>query len=137
MRMGLPNHNSGDSREACSSMQSRCAATLILVILLNVVSAVRADERTEFFETRIRPQLMKHCYECHSVASSTAEGGLKIDSREESLNLSWEPCPGATSYLVEWREFETDFESEVRASKTCLFPNHNIFHWLFPLPAVS
>jgi hypothetical protein len=85
MRMRPRNHNSGDVREACSSLRSRCAATLVLILLLNMVSAVRADERTEFFETRIRPQLVKHCYECHSSASSKAEGGLKLDSRDAVL----------------------------------------------------
>ena len=55
------------------------AAPLILFILLNVAAVSWADERTDFFETRIRPQLVKHCYECHSTASSTAEGGLNLD----------------------------------------------------------
>jgi len=58
---------------------------LALAALLALKPAVRADERTEFFETRIRPQLVKHCYECHSSAASTAEGGLKLDSREGLL----------------------------------------------------
>jgi len=34
-----------------------------------------------FFESRIRPLLIKHCYECHSVDSETVEGGLQVDSR--------------------------------------------------------
>ncbi len=34
----------------------------------------------QFFEQRIRPVLVKHCLECHSVAE--ASGGLRLDSRE-------------------------------------------------------
>lgn len=35
----------------------------------------------EFFETRIRPVLVKHCYRCHSVESGKTKGGLQLDSR--------------------------------------------------------
>ncbi len=85
MRMRRLAHNSGKFREGRSLLQCLYATALALSVLLNVVTVSRADERTEFFETRIRPQLVKHCYECHSVASSTAEGGLKLDSRDALL----------------------------------------------------
>lgn len=39
-----------------------------------------ADDRIEFFESRIRPILAQECYECHSVATK-AKGGLLLDSR--------------------------------------------------------
>ncbi len=35
----------------------------------------------EFFESKIRPVLVKHCYRCHSAAMGKAEGGLQLDSR--------------------------------------------------------
>ncbi|HUG93256.1 MAG TPA: DUF1553 domain-containing protein [Planctomycetaceae bacterium] len=35
-----------------------------------------------FFESKIRPVLVKHCYECHSAESGAAEGGLQLDSRK-------------------------------------------------------
>ncbi len=35
----------------------------------------------EFFESRIRPVLVKHCYECHSSAAAEAKGGLLLDFR--------------------------------------------------------
>jgi hypothetical protein len=34
-----------------------------------------------FFESRIRPVLVRHCYECHSEESGAAEGGLMVDDR--------------------------------------------------------
>lgn len=36
----------------------------------------------EFFEQKIRPVLVKHCYECHSVESKGVKGGLLVDSRD-------------------------------------------------------
>ena len=35
----------------------------------------------EYFETEIRPMLVKHCYECHSSKSNEIEGGLRVDGR--------------------------------------------------------
>jgi hypothetical protein len=34
----------------------------------------------EFFETRIRPVLVDHCYQCHSTKSRVIKGGLRLDS---------------------------------------------------------
>jgi mono/diheme cytochrome c family protein len=56
----------------------RCYATLICV--LAVAPAATADDRMEFFESRIRPVLTTHCYECHN-SSDTAEGDLVLDFR--------------------------------------------------------
>ena len=35
-----------------------------------------------FFESNIRPVLVKHCYECHSHQSGSSEGGLRLDTRD-------------------------------------------------------
>ena len=40
------------------------------------------SEELDFFETKIRPVLAKHCYECHSESSSELQGGLRVDTRE-------------------------------------------------------
>ena len=39
------------------------------------------DRQTQLFESRIRPILVEHCYECHSAESAEPEGGLLLDSR--------------------------------------------------------
>jgi hypothetical protein len=39
-----------------------------------------ADPGIDFFEQRIRPVLVEHCYECHSAAKKK-QGGLLLDSR--------------------------------------------------------
>src|SRR5688500_12242241 len=36
----------------------------------------------EFFEKKVRPVLVRHCYECHSTASAEPKGGLLLDTRE-------------------------------------------------------
>ena len=38
------------------------------------------DEEMRFFESRIRPLLVQHCYDCHAGGSS--EGGLRLDVNE-------------------------------------------------------
>ena len=43
---------------------------------------LRAQDDVRFFESKIRPVLVKHCYECHSTESGKARGGLKVDSRD-------------------------------------------------------
>lgn len=36
----------------------------------------------EFFEKKIRPVLVEHCYECHAAEAKIVRGGLLLDSRE-------------------------------------------------------
>ncbi len=66
------------------------ATILSLTIMVLIGSGVaRSDEKTAgddakgiaFFESRIRPVLVQHCYKCHSVESGKSEGGLLLDSR--------------------------------------------------------
>ncbi|WP_417747209.1 PSD1 and planctomycete cytochrome C domain-containing protein [Rosistilla oblonga] len=40
-----------------------------------------SEDQLTFFENRIRPLLVKHCYECHSSESDDLQGGLLVDSR--------------------------------------------------------
>lgn len=52
--------------------------------------ALRADDALDpkdvaFFEKKIRPVLVKHCYECHSADSDDVSAGLYVDSREGLL----------------------------------------------------
>ena len=34
-----------------------------------------------FFESKVRPLLVEHCYACHSSKSKELKGGLRLDSR--------------------------------------------------------
>jgi hypothetical protein len=62
-----------------------------LVVLTGVcaVAARAADEAPDregldFFERKIRPVLVEHCYSCHSETSKEVKGGLRLDLREAS-----------------------------------------------------
>jgi len=43
------------------------------------------QEQLNFFESKIRPVLVTHCYECHSADSKIVQGRLRLDSREGVL----------------------------------------------------
>ncbi|MGE4180038.1 MAG: DUF1553 domain-containing protein, partial [Limisphaerales bacterium] len=38
-------------------------------------------EQIAFFESKVRPVLVEHCYECHSATGKKLKGGLVLDSR--------------------------------------------------------
>ena len=38
-----------------------------------------------FFEAKIRPVLVKHCYSCHSAEAKIVRGGLRLDTRQALL----------------------------------------------------
>ncbi|MEQ1861073.1 MAG: PSD1 and planctomycete cytochrome C domain-containing protein [Chthoniobacteraceae bacterium] len=44
-------------------------------------AALPADQLS-FFEAKIRPVLVKHCYECHSAEADKVKGGLLLDTRD-------------------------------------------------------
>jgi hypothetical protein len=73
----------------------------ILLLLLLTAGPSRGDGKKEtvrarqageakaegmaFFEKRIRPILVGHCYRCHSAQGKRSKGGLLLDSREAML----------------------------------------------------
>jgi hypothetical protein len=65
---------------------SFCAAILCVLNLCRALaqSAEPAPDEADFFEKRIRPVLVEHCYECHSAQSDKLKGKLLLDSRETS-----------------------------------------------------
>ncbi|RLS77793.1 MAG: hypothetical protein DWI02_09510, partial [Planctomycetota bacterium] len=65
-----------------------CFVSLILLagLLLAGPGIAHASEpptlaQSEFFEAKIRPVLIEHCYQCHN-SSTGAEGGLSVDDRK-------------------------------------------------------
>ena len=62
----------------------QCSTFLIAVFLIFALAATAVcDETTtasqlEFFEKKVRPLLVQHCYECHSAKD--VKGGLRLDS---------------------------------------------------------
>ena len=45
--------------------------------------AVISPEAAEFFESRIRPVLAEHCYECHSGGAAILQAELRLDTAEQ------------------------------------------------------
>ncbi|MCG8583464.1 MAG: PSD1 and planctomycete cytochrome C domain-containing protein [Pirellulales bacterium] len=64
----------------------RPLATLCSVLAVFAATHVSAAEPNSagvrFFENKIRPVLVRHCYKCHSADADEIEGGLLLDSRE-------------------------------------------------------
>ena len=40
-----------------------------------------SEKEIAYFERRIRPMLVEHCYECHSANAEKVRGGLLLDTR--------------------------------------------------------
>ena len=60
------------------------SATIVTVITLASAAAALppAPDGNEFFEQRIRPVLVQHCYSCHSAEAKKLKGGLRLDTRD-------------------------------------------------------
>lgn len=62
-----------------------CAVLFAAGTVCAVLSAEeQAPAQVEFFEKKIRPVLVEHCYACHSEKSDKLQGKLLLDSREGS-----------------------------------------------------
>tara|TARA_R110002049_G_scaffold72490_2_gene187178 strand:+ start:204815 stop:206947 length:2133 start_codon:yes stop_codon:yes gene_type:complete len=49
------------------------------VVFTALTSCACASEPVDFFERKIRPVLIRHCYECHAGDSDLIQGGLRLD----------------------------------------------------------
>src|SRR4051812_7910853 len=58
----------------------------LLAALFSSAASARAvsPDARDFFEKRVRPVLVKHCYECHGP-NARVRGGLRLDSRAALL----------------------------------------------------
>ena len=51
-----------------------------LLVLVAAPVAPAAGDGVDFFEAKVRPVLVEHCYSCHSAAAGKAKGGLRLDT---------------------------------------------------------
>jgi hypothetical protein len=61
---------------------------LFVVCALFICGPASAQDKAaqlEFFEKKVRPMLVQHCYECHSAKAKRVRGGLLLDSRPGML----------------------------------------------------
>ena len=56
---------------------------IVCLVLATATDAAAAPppEQLEYFETHIRPVLVKYCYECHAMGAKTVRGDLLLDTR--------------------------------------------------------
>ncbi|MCC7419653.1 MAG: PSD1 domain-containing protein [Planctomycetaceae bacterium] len=75
---------SGRRTKRGNARDVRIAVCAVVVIVSSLHPAV-ADDAGDYFETRIRPVLQQHCYECHSAEAAKSKklkGALLLDTRE-------------------------------------------------------
>jgi cytochrome c553 len=55
---------------------------LVVVSALVVLwpGILRADDGVAFFEKKVRPVFVEHCYKCHSAKAEKLKGGLRLDT---------------------------------------------------------
>ena len=57
-----------------------------LCATLSPARAAETDPKgIAFFESKVRPVLVAHCYSCHSAASGKSKGGLRLDGKAAML----------------------------------------------------
>lgn len=62
-----------------------CGALTYAVLVPAVLAGEISPEHLEFFEAKVRPLLVEHCFECHSGQAKSLKGGLRLDSRAAAL----------------------------------------------------
>ena len=58
-----------------------CISVWLCVWICRPVFAALDQSDIGFFERKIRPALVRYCYECHSAAAAEIKGSLRLDSR--------------------------------------------------------
>ena len=63
------------------SLLAPAIGILVLGGSLRAAEGEMTPEQSAFFEEKIRPVVVKHCYKCHSEQEGKRKGGLTMDSR--------------------------------------------------------
>jgi hypothetical protein len=87
---------------------------LLCLLVIGAMFSSRVDANDDsiaFFESKIRPVLVRHCYECHSKQAESVEGGLLLDARAGLLaggdsGPAILPGRGGESLLIEAIRYE-------------------------------
>ncbi|WP_246109814.1 PSD1 and planctomycete cytochrome C domain-containing protein [Roseimaritima multifibrata] len=80
-----------DSRMSAHVFAVEQRSWLVSVLLFTVgvvcvdVARTDADEKIDFFESKVRPLLIEHCYECHSLEADESAGDYRLDSAAAML----------------------------------------------------
>ena len=110
-----------DSSLACIAV---VAVQVAMAVTCNAEDQKLTAEHAEFFESKIRPILVEHCYQCHSSDAEEIEGGLVLDSK-----WGWETggdsgpaiIPGNLdeSFLIDAVRYEEKSSARCLRSQSC------------------
>ena len=83
---------------------------------------VFSSQEIEFFETRIRPLLVEHCFECHSKNAKQIQGGLRLDHRQQAVLggdtgpaiVAGNPEKSLLINAVRWKDYEMPPNGKLR-----------------------
>ncbi len=92
---------------------------------LRAEDAVPSAEQLEFFESKVRPLLVEHCFECHSANAKKIKGGLKLDSREAAVQggdsgAGLVPRDSSKSLIIDavlWKSLEMPPQGKLKADQ--------------------
>ena len=72
-----------------------CARLVVYALVVTALAASHAvaaappaqptRAQLDFFESKVRPVLIQHCYKCHSATAEKLKGGLRLDSIDAIL----------------------------------------------------
>jgi hypothetical protein len=57
------------------------AASVVVIVYPGVAPAADDGAGIKFFEEKVRPLLVEHCYECHSAEAKELRGNLRLDNQ--------------------------------------------------------
>src|SRR5437762_2522130 len=66
----------------CRTPRLVVAAAVLALVARPAAGAEPGRAEVEFFEKKIRPVLVEHCYKCHSADAKKVKGGLLLDTRD-------------------------------------------------------
>jgi hypothetical protein len=83
----LSHEGRGEQEALAPGIPSGWALAWLLVSVLPGLAGESkpSAEQIAFFEAKIQPVLVAHCYRCHSDQTRSPRGGLRLDSREALL----------------------------------------------------
>ena len=82
---------------------------LLLAPLTKADSTDFSQEEIDFFESKIRPALIKHCYVCHSSRADEIQGELRLDSQ-----AGWQAGGVSGTVIVPGRPEKSLFIAAIR-----------------------
>ena len=74
-----------DSMRTIRSLVFVCLLISALASTARAADSEFSDQDLQFFETKVRPVLVEHCYRCHSTEAKKLKAGLFMDSRDAIL----------------------------------------------------